>query len=397
MKKQLMGAVALCLTLMMMFTGVFAEEGAAEKPAAAAETPAAAAVEVSEAMKAPEVTKVTEAPKAAAAPTANAGSEATQAPAVPESSEANQAPTATENSEATQAPVTTENSEATQAPVTTENSEATQAPVTTENSEATQAPAATENAEATQAPTPTVSTEATQAPAATEIPARIYEVTFMDFNGAVLESVTLSEGEILKAPQTNPTREGYEFIGWNLVMDDEKHTEEPYQLGVMGGEKLSINLKANYRKLKATPQPEQTAALPTETPVPEVLPTEAAPEALPTEAAPEVLPTDALPTEAAPEATLAPIAAEEAPLNSRSIEITASWETEQLTLGDHVTLTAVLHGYESVEHLQWQMSSDNVNWSDIEGANEASYSYQLNEENCTNYWRISVTVPDASL
>ncbi|MEG2950390.1 MAG: InlB B-repeat-containing protein, partial [Clostridia bacterium] len=324
------------------------------------------------------VTKVTEAPKAAAAPTANAGSEATQAPAVPESSEANQAPTATENSEATQAPVTTE------------------------NSEATQAPAATENAEATQAPTPTVSTEATQAPAATEIPARIYEVTFMDFNGAVLESVTLSEGEILKAPQTNPTREGYEFIGWNLVMDDEKHTEEPYQLGVMGGEKLSINLKANYRKLKATPQPEQTAALPTETPVPEVLPTEAAPEvlpteALPTEAAPEVLPTEALPTEAAPEATLAPIAEEEAPLNSRSIEITASWETEQLTLGDHVTLTAVLHGYESVEHLQWQMSSDNVNWSDIEGANEASYSYQLNEENCTNYWRISVTVPDASL
>ncbi|MEG0050426.1 MAG: hypothetical protein RR865_14825, partial [Clostridia bacterium] len=135
-----------------------------------------------------------------------------------------------------------------------------------------------------------------------------------------------------------------------------------------------------------------TEALPTEA-VPEVLPT----EALPTEAVPEVLPTEALPTEAVPEATLAPIAAEEAPLNSRSIEITASWKNEQLILGDHVTLTATLHGYESVESLQWQMSSDNINWSDVDGANEESYSYQLNEENCTNYWRISVTVPDANL
>ncbi|MEG0126926.1 MAG: hypothetical protein RR816_12690, partial [Clostridia bacterium] len=70
---------------------------------------------------------------------------------------------------------------------------------------------------------------------------------------------------------------------------------------------------------------------------------------------------------------------------------------EQLILGDHVTLTATLHGYESVESLQWQMSSDNINWSDVDGANEESYSYQLNEENCTNYWRISVTVPDANL
>ncbi|MEG0640445.1 MAG: InlB B-repeat-containing protein, partial [Clostridia bacterium] len=275
----------------------------------------------------------------------------------------------------------------------------------------------------------TVSTEATQAPAATEIPVRIYEVTFMDFNGTVLERVTLAEGEMLKAPQTNPTREGYEFIGWNLVMDDEEHTEQPYQLGAMSGEKLSINLKAKYHKIKVTPQPEPTEAapevLPTEA-VPEVLPTEALPteavpteavpevlptealpteavpevlptEALPTEVAPEVLPTEALPTEAVPEATLAPIAAEEAPLNSRSIEITASWENEQLILGDHVTLTATLHGYESVESLQWQMSSDNINWSDVDGANEASYSYQLNEENCTNYWRISVTVPDANL
>ncbi len=42
-----------------------------------------------------------------------------------------------------------------------------------------------------------------------------YTVTYIDWDGTVLETQTVTDGENAVLPQTNPTREGYDFICWN--------------------------------------------------------------------------------------------------------------------------------------------------------------------------------------
>lgn len=88
---------------------------------------------------------------------------------------------------------------------------------------------------------------------------------------------------------------------------------------------------------------------------------------------------------------------------SRKINIYISSESEEVHFGDEVTLYAVLKGYEDCEFtVQWQISPDDQNYTDIEGQNSLTYTFTVTEENYTMYWRIvatitAVNVPDELL
>ena len=83
---------------------------------------------------------------------------------------------------------------------------------------------------------------------------------------------------------------------------------------------------------------------------------------------------------------------EEAAEPERSVEIRAEWEGDELHFGDVCTLVAELSGYEGTDYsLQWQVSEDDSNWTDVEGATEATYEMIVTEENYQNFWRVTVT------
>ncbi|MBQ6467712.1 MAG: glycoside hydrolase family protein [Clostridia bacterium] len=46
-------------------------------------------------------------------------------------------------------------------------------------------------------------------------PKPVYTVTYLDWDGTVLNTQEVTEGENAVAPETNPSREGYDFICWN--------------------------------------------------------------------------------------------------------------------------------------------------------------------------------------
>ena len=78
---------------------------------------------------------------------------------------------------------------------------------------------------------------------------------------------------------------------------------------------------------------------------------------------------------------------------NRSIAIHAEWEGEELYFGDESTLVAELSGYDNAVYtVQWQTSQDNENWTDVEGANELTYTMIVTEENWQNFWRLIVNV-----
>ncbi len=82
---------------------------------------------------------------------------------------------------------------------------------------------------------------------------------------------------------------------------------------------------------------------------------------------------------------------------NRRIDVYASWEGEELYYGDEMTLTAVLFGYENAVYtLQWQVSADAENWTDVEGETESVTKIIVTEDNYLNYWRIMVKITDAT-
>ena len=133
-----------------------------------------------------------------------------------------------------------------------------------------------------------------------------------------------------------------------------------------------------------------------------------APAAEETTAAPVAEPSDepaAEPAEAPVEAP-APITEEELPANARlmavlqdtlnaqrSVSIYAVYDGEFLSFGDQVTFVALLRGYDNLTYtLQWQWSQDNQIWEDVPGAEQATYSFQVAEDNYQNFWRVGVTI-----
>lgn len=75
----------------------------------------------------------------------------------------------------------------------------------------------------------------------------------------------------------------------------------------------------------------------------------------------------------------------------RSVTFTFTWEGEELTYGDTVTLVPELSGYEGFAvELLWQYSLDNADWVDYAAGETAQYV--LSEENIDWYWHVVVNV-----
>ncbi|HNW86861.1 MAG TPA: hypothetical protein PLP25_09955 [Candidatus Limiplasma sp.] len=142
-----------------------------------------------------------------------------------------------------------------------------------------------------------------------------------------------------------------------------------------------------------TAQPEQTETSQTE-------PTPAVSEEPDATQAPEATDT--------PDATEAPAVTDEPAATETPADVTAAPETEapavrsveihmdipqNLKMGDTVTLTATLIGYEGVNvSLQWQYTKDGKTWTDAKGANSLTYAFQVNDETASTAWRLAVTV-----
>ena len=142
------------------------------------------------------------------------------------------------------------------------------------------------------------------------------------------------------------------------------------------------------------PAQEQPTAepLPTEPPLPtqEPLPTE---PPLPTV---EPLPTDEalsaeqpLPTDELPAAT--PTPTQEAPAPQRSVSISIDKPLDAIYIGDEVTFTATLHGYEGAQvEIFWECMT-NGEWQPT-GDTGATLTIVIDESNAQSSWRCGVTV-----
>ena len=75
------------------------------------------------------------------------------------------------------------------------------------------------------------------------------------------------------------------------------------------------------------------------------------------------------------------------------VYIEMDWPTNQQGYyGAKVPLRATLTGAEGLDcTLQWQKSTDGINWTDVEGAHEITLTYDLNEETANLNWRVLVT------
>lgn len=74
-----------------------------------------------------------------------------------------------------------------------------------------------------------------------------------------------------------------------------------------------------------------------------------------------------------------------------TLSVAISAESDVVELGDDMVLTAILTGFEDLNYtLQWQFSTDNANWADVDGATGSTLRVQMNEENRDYFWRVSV-------
>ena len=142
------------------------------------------------------------------------------------------------------------------------------------------------------------------------------------------------------------------------------------------------------------PAQEQPTAepLPTEPPIPtqEPLPTEPpipTVEPLPTDealSAEQPLPTDELPT-------ATPTPTQEAPAPQRSVSISIDKPLDAIYIGDEVTFTATLHGYEGAQvEIFWECMT-NGEWQPT-GDTGATLTVVIDESNAQSSWRCGVTV-----
>ena len=140
------------------------------------------------------------------------------------------------------------------------------------------------------------------------------------------------------------------------------------------------------------PAQEQPTAepLPTEPPLPtqEPLPTEPpipTVEPLPTD---EALSTEQ-PTGELPTAT--PTPTQEAPAPQRSVSISIDKPLDAIYIGDEVTFTATLHGYEGAQvEIFWECMT-NGEWQPT-GDTGATLTIVIDESNAQSSWRCGVTV-----
>ena len=81
----------------------------------------------------------------------------------------------------------------------------------------------------------------------------------------------------------------------------------------------------------------------------------------------------------------------------RSVYITHDLgENKQITTGTPVTFTAHLNGFEGEAYtVQWSYSEDGVNFIDLEGATDLTYTVILNRQNIKYTWHVEVTIVES--
>lgn len=80
---------------------------------------------------------------------------------------------------------------------------------------------------------------------------------------------------------------------------------------------------------------------------------------------------------------------------NRVVRIYASWDQskEYLDVGDEMTFTAVLEGYDGLSYqIQWQTSVNGSDWTDLSDANGLNYTLVLSEQNYDDFFRAVVNV-----
>ena len=154
---------------------------------------------------------------------------------------------------------------------------------------------------------------------------------------------------------------------------------------------IKVEAPAEEQPVEEPAQEQPTAEpLPTEPPLPtqEPLPTEPpipTVEPLPTD---EALSTEQ-PTGELPTAT--PTPTQEAPAPQRSVSISIDKPLDAIYIGDEVTFTATLHGYEGAQvEIFWECMT-NGEWQPT-GDTGATLTIVIDESNAQSSWRCGVTV-----
>lgn len=277
----------------------------------------------------------------------------------------------------------------------------------------------------------------------------VYTVRFVDENGETLSTVTLKPGETLERPQPDPQQPGRVFTGWALQHEDGSTT--PYAFGPMAGPQAEIVLVACYADSDAKNEPDKNekpdepdksekpdepdknekpdepdkSEKPDE-PAQDRRPDEPSKVEKPQEPAkdqeagkplkpddgpakadkpdgPAAQPDDSkqapqpgaekgdplpMPGKAQEGLACEPVT----PGAKRSVRVEASY-IAAVDAETQVTLTAILTGFDSVQvQLQWQSSVNGIDWRDVPGAKETSYTYELTEQNREVAWRVVVRV-----
>ena len=256
----------------------------------------------------------------------------------------------------------------------------------------------------------------------------VYTVRFVDENGETLSTVTLKPGETLERPQPDPQQPGRVFTGWALQHEDGSTT--PYAFGPMAGPQAEIVLVACYADSDAKNEPakpdEPDKNEKSDEPVQDIRPDEPGKGEKPQEPAKDqeagkpLKPDDGPAKAEKPDGPAAqpgeskqapqpgaekgdplpmPGKAQEGlacepvtPGAKRSVRVEASY-IAAVDAETQVTLTAILTGFDSVQvQLQWQSSVNGIDWRDVPGAKETSYTYTLTEQNREVAWRVVVRV-----
>ena len=256
----------------------------------------------------------------------------------------------------------------------------------------------------------------------------VYTVRFVDENGETLSTVTLKPGETLERPQPDPQQPGRVFTGWALQHEDGSTT--PYAFGPMAGPQAEIVLVACYADSDAKNEPakpdEPDKNEKSDEPVQDIRPDEPGKGEKPQEPAkdqeagkplkpddgpakaekpdgPAAQPDDSkqAPQPGAEKGDPPPLPGEApeglacepaAPGAERSVRVEASY-IAAVDAETEVTLTAILTGFDGVQvQLQWQSSVNGIDWRDVPGAKETSYTYELTEQNREVAWRVVVRV-----
>ena len=209
-------------------------------------------------------------------------------------------------------------------------------------------------------------------------------------SAALAQEVVSDTFDLLKETTVKaetPVEEPTEEVPAEEEPTEEESTEEPTE--EVPAEEPTEEVPTE-EPTEEVPAEEPTEEVPAEEVPAEELPTEEVPtEELPTEEVPaEELPTEETPTEELPTEETP---AEELPQPERSLAISSNIPADQVKIGDTLTLTALLYGFEGAEvSIAWEQLVDGV-WQPT-GVTGRLLQVVIDESNAQGMWRFNAIV-----